>query len=139
MAATAAKTGFGTTFAIESATPGTYTSLGELVDVTPPALTRETVDATNHASPERMREHIGGMRDQSEAAIVLNYDPGNASWDALKAAYDDDASKNYKITFPDGESVIFPALVTELAPATPMADKMTLAAKFKPTGVPTWS
>lgn len=139
MTATAAKTGYGTTFGIESATPGTYTALGEVVNVTAPGLTRETVDATHMGSTGRIREHIGGMRDSSEATVELNYIAGGATWDLLKAAYDLDTPVNYKVTFPNSETVIFPALITELSPATPMADKMVLTAKFKVSGAPTWS
>lgn len=139
MPATAAKTGFGTTFGIESATPGTYTALGEVVNVTAPGLTRDTVEASHHGSTGRIREHIGGMRDSSEASVELNYVAGGSAWDALKAAYDLDTPVNYKVTFPNSETVIFPALITELSPATPINDRMMLTAKFKVSGAPTWS
>jgi predicted secreted protein len=139
MTATAAAIGYSTTFAIESATPGTYTTLGEVADVTPPSLTRETDDATHMGSANRVREYIAGLRDSGEASVVLNYVPGGAAWDLLKAAYDSDAPVNYKITFPNAATVTFPALITELAPTTPMTGKMSLAAKFKLSGAATWS
>lgn len=139
MTATAAKIGFGIIFARESATPSTYTALAEVVDATAPTLTRETQDATHHGSTGRVREHISGLRDSGEAEITFNYVAGGTVWDALKGDYDLDDPHNYKITFPNSESVIFPALITELGPATPMDGKMMLRAKFKLTGAPTWS
>ena len=141
MTATAAKIGYGTTFAKgDGATPTeAWTTLAEVTGVTPPGLSRETVDATHMLSANRFREHISGMRDSGEAEIDMNFVPGGEAWDALKASYDSDAPINYKITFTNAATVIFPALITELTPGAPMADKMTLKAKFKLTGAPTWS
>lgn len=140
MTATAAKTGFGITFGRESATPGTYTTLAQVTDVTPPGASREVVDGTHHGSTGGWREFISSLRSQKDGSLVLNYEPGGDAWDDLKADLDDDDPHKYKITFPGGtESVIFTAFVTDLTPATPMADKMTLAVTLKPTGAPTWS
>lgn len=138
MTATAADTGFGTTFAYDSG-GGSYVSLGELTAVSPPNMTRETVDATHMGSTSGFREHIGGMRDGGEASVTINYVPSGTSYDALKANILSDTAVNYKITFPDSSTVIFSALITELGTEIPMADKMSCSAKFKVTGVPTWS
>lgn len=137
-----AKIGFGLAFQRETDTPDTYASLGELVDGTPPTMTRETVDATHHGSANRVRRFIGGLRDAGEAEAVIHYEPGGTAWDDLKADYDDDDPHNYKIVFPADSgtpSVTFSAFVTELGPATPLADKMVLRAKFKLDGAGTWS
>lgn len=137
---TAAKTGFGIKFGRESATPGTYTDIAEVADVTPPGASREVVDATNHGSNGGWREFISALRSQKDAALVFNYVPGGTAHSDLMADLADDEPVNYKITFPGGaESVIFAAFVTDVSPATPMADKMTCSATFKPTGAPTWS
>lgn len=142
MTATAAKIGYGVTFAIGNGDgpPETFgTALAELTNVVPPGLTRETVDATSHASANRVREFISGLRAGGDVTLDLNYVPGGTAWTALKAKYDLDTPVNYKITFPNASTVIFPGLITDLSPATPMADKMTLAVKIKPTGAPTWA
>ena len=137
---TVASIGFGIVFGRETGTPGTYASIGELIDVTPPGKTRETVDATHHGSADKYREFISALRAQKDATAVIAFEPGGDSWDDLDADYEDDAPHKYKITFPDGtESVIFTAFVTDLTPATPLENKMILTATFKPTGKPTWS
>lgn len=138
MTATAADTGFGTTFAYDSG-GGSYVSLGEVTALTPPTMTRETADATHMGSTSGFREHIGGLRDGGEASVTMNYVPSGTSYDALKANLLADTAVNYKITFPDASTVIFSALITELGVEIPMADKMSCTAKFKSTGVPTWS
>lgn len=139
MTATAADTGFGTKFSYDTG-GGTYVDLGEVTAVSPPSLTRETVDASHMGSTSGFREHISGMRDGGEASVTMNYVPSGTSYDALKANLLADAAVNYKITFPDGtNSVIFAGLITELGAEVPMADKMSCTAKFKVTGVPTWS
>ena len=135
---TSADIGFGTTFAYDSG-GGSYAPLGEVTNVVPPIMTRETVDATHMGSTSGFREHISGMRDGGEASVTMNYVPSGTTYDALKTNLLADAPVNYKITFPDASTVIFSALITELGAETPMADKMALNAKFKVTGVPTWS
>ena len=141
MTATAAKTGYGTTFGKGDGAgpPEGFTSLAEVFSINPPARTRETVDASHMLSEEKFREHIAGMRDSTEAEIGLNYIPGGTAWDELNEDYMSDTPVNYQITFPNAATVIFPALIIDLGPETPMADKMTLKAKFKLTGKPTWS
>lgn len=140
MVATAAKVGFGTTIAKgDGAGSEVFTALGEVVDIRPPGLTRDVADATHHGSANRIREKIAGLRDNSPATIELNYIPGGTAWDALKASYDLDVPGNFKITFPNAETVIFPCLVTNLSPVTPLGDVMRLTAELTPTGGATWS
>lgn len=137
---TAAKIGFGIKFGRESGTPGSYEDIAEVTDTTPPGMSREVVDATSHDSAEGWREFISGLRIQKDASLILNYVPGGSAFDDLKEDFDADEPHKYKITFPGGtESVIFSAFVTDLSPAPPMADKMTLSVTLKPTGKPTWS
>ncbi|MFN3584836.1 phage tail tube protein [Phenylobacterium sp.] len=131
--------GFGTVFQRETTVPGTYADLGTPFDVTVPELTRDTVDATSHKSPNRVREFISGLRDQGEAGLGINYVPGGTAFTDLKADWLDDDPVNYKILFPNGESVSFSAFVTRVTPTAPMEGKKTLVARFKLAGEATWS
>lgn len=134
--------GFGIGFERETVTPGTYASLGDILDVVPPTKTRGVVDATTHAAADGYRRFISALRDAGEAEVVIGFDPGGTTWDDLNADFDDDDPHNYRIPFPADAgtpNVTFSAFVTELGPATPMEDKMTARAKFKLDGKPTWS
>ncbi len=137
----ATKSGFGTLFKRETATPGTYATVGTPFDVVPPALSRDMIDTTSHTNAGGFRSFIGGLRDMKEATLVIAYEPGATAWDDLTADFESDAAKNYKIEFAgvSGDNVVFSALCTGLTPLSPLNDKMTLAATFKPVAKPTWS
>lgn len=137
-----ARIGFGIKFQRETTTPGTYADVGELVDATPPTMTRDLVDATHHGVADRFRRFISALRDAGEAEVVIHYEPGGTAFDDLKADFDADDPKNYKLIFPAAAGTpdaTFAAFVTELAPATPMQDKMTLRAKMKLNGPASWT
>lgn len=137
MTATAADTGFGAAFQYEAThASGTFTDFAEVVEINPPEITRETVDATHMASPDGYREFIGAMRDGGEAEIVYNLIPGNAADDILDTHANSDIVRNYRIEFPSGAYLAFTALCTAHPRAIPMDDKMTGSATFKVSGKP---
>ncbi len=53
--ATQADIGNGTKFQIESGTPGTYTDIAEVFDITPPNETTDVIDASHMGSPMILR------------------------------------------------------------------------------------
>ncbi len=115
---------------------GAYTTLAEVTGVTPPNLSRDTVDATHMESPERYREFISGLRDGDEVSIEMNFVPGGAAMTALLADFHNDAAVGYKIVFPNAVEWTFSAFITSFNPEAPLDDKMTLAPTFKITGKP---
>lgn len=138
MAATAATKGFGTTVDYLSTAPSTYSTIGELVAVTPPAKTRETIDATHMLSPDGYREFISSLRDGGEATFTFNYTA--AGYAILEDHFDDDEPATYKITLVDGATIVFSGLVTE-HPIDDIAidDKVGMSATVKVTGKPVYT
>lgn len=130
-----ASLGFGIQFKRgNGADPQVFTTIGNLVDVTPPTKTRETKDATHHGVANRIRKVIAGLRDLGEATIVLHFDPGGTAEDDLNDDFMSDVPVDYKIVYPNAEEDPFTAFVTELSPATPLDDVMKISAKLKLTG-----
>lgn len=137
--ATSAAIGHGSAFAIgDGGGPEVFTDVAEVFAITPPNLTRDTVDATHMASTEKWREFIAGLRDAGEVSISLNFVPGGAAQDALTAKFASDTASNFRITFPNAEAWIFAGLMTGFAPEDPLDGKMTATARFKLTGKPTF-
>ena len=133
MTATTAAIGYGAVFAIESATPDTYVTVAEVVSVSPPALSRGSVEATHIASPSRTKEYIGGLFDHGEASFVFNFT--SAQYNTLLTAAAVVAGGKYRITLPDTSTIIFEGFFTGLtAPELTAEGKMEATATIKPKG-----
>jgi len=138
MAATQATKGFGTIVEYLSTAPSTYSPIGELVGVTPPQKSRETIDATHMASPDGYREFISSLRDGGEATLTFNYT--EAGYQVLEDMFDDDDPATYRITLTDGATIGFSGLVTD-QPIDDVAidDKVGMSATIKVTGKVTFT
>ena len=130
--ATTASIGNGAQFQIESATPGTYTAIAEVYDITPPNETTDIIDASHMASTDR--EFIMGLTDPGETSFEMNFVPGSASEGLLLAAKAARAAKNFRIVFPNLATWTFAGLLTGYEPAMPNDDKMTCTVTIKVTG-----
>lgn len=136
--ATNAKIGHGSIFRIGTGddSPDTWTVLAEITGITPPSVTRDVIDATHSASPDRWREHIPGLLDGGEVTVEGNFVPGSAGDVLLIAAQTDEIVRAYQIEFPNGIIWEFRAFCTAYEPEAPFDDKMTFSATFKVSGKP---
>jgi len=130
--ATAASIGNGAQFQIESVTPGTFTAISEVFDITPPNETADVIDVTNLQSTQR--EFILGLTDPGETSFEMNFVPGSASETLLLAAKASRTSKQFRIVFPNLYTWTFGGLVTGYEPSMPNDDKMTCTVTIKVTG-----
>lgn len=130
--ATSASIGNGAQFQIESATPGTYTAISEVFDITPPNETTDVIDASHLGAPDR--QFIMGMTDPGECSFEMNFVPGSASEGLLLAAKATRSAANFRIVFPNDHTWSFAGLLTGYEPAIPNDDKMTCTVTIKVTG-----
>lgn len=136
MAASAAVNGFGTTVAYESA-PSTFTTIGELLSVTPPPKSRDTIDVTNMSSDNGYREFIGALRDGGESTLTFNYTEAAAT--LLETLFAADV-ETFKIVLPGSSTVVFDAIVTEIAlDDVVIDDKVGMSMTLKVTGKPVFT
>jgi predicted secreted protein len=133
----AAKIGLGMVLAYESTTPGTYTALGELYDVTANEITVETVDVTNHSHTDGYRRFIAALADGGEISGMLAFDPALTVYAALKTVVDARAPRNWRVTYPGGSNTVVSGILTTLGRTTPMDDRMECAIAIKVSGNPT--
>ena len=77
---TNARIGYGTLFQTgNGAVPEVFTTLAEVTNITPPKMSRDTVDATHEESPGAWREFIAGLKDGGDVSLDLNFIPGGTA------------------------------------------------------------
>src|SRR3954468_9772878 len=98
------------------------TEIGELKDITPPALTRKPIDTTTQNSDDD--SYVVGIRRKGELQFMLNFLPyAEATHDAstgLLDAWADGSKDEYQILFPDGAVWLFSGFVSNIAPKQPV-------------------
>ena len=119
--------------------PETFATIGEVIEVTPPNPSRDSVETTHTSNADRWRTFIPGLIDGGELSIEINYVPGSTADDNIMTDLNSSSVKNYKVLFVSGESIIVPAFITGIEPGVPIDDRMTATVTFKVAGKPTWS
>jgi predicted secreted protein len=61
--------------------------VAEVLSITPPVPTRDTIDVTNHDSSGDYREFITSLIDAGEASVMVNHNPGSTDDLAIQAAF----------------------------------------------------
>jgi len=134
---------FGTQIAADFAGGTTYTTIAQVKNITPPSLTRNTIDVTTHDSPDWWMEFIKGLKDGGEVSFDIVYDPALGSHDAatglLSDFADDDTIAAWKITFPDTGTTewTFDAIISAFTPAAPTDNSLDASITLKVAGKPT--
>lgn len=134
MPATEAALGYGAKFGIKGS-GSTYVYVAEVTNITPPGMTRDTVDVTHLESPDKFKEYIAGLADTGEASITINYKP--AVSDALMTAFLAEKD-DFRILFPGGTVALdFAGIVTGYEPGDLVApEEMTATFTVKASGKP---
>lgn len=128
-----AQIGFGSDFKRGSVT------VGEVLSIGAPSLSRDSVDATHMKSPGGWREFLFALKDAGEVSVEIQSKPSSTAYQALVADFDNDDPEAYVIEFPDGSSWSFNAGITGMETSDPLDDKITTTATFKVTGAPTFA
>ncbi|WCP71553.1 phage tail tube protein [Sphingomonas hankookensis] len=136
MAATNAATDIGFATLFGKVVANVFTAFAEITDMTPPGISRDSVDFTHFGSPDFFREFKPGIGDGGEVSITYNLVPGLLDDAAIGAHFDSRAVETWRFVFPNGAKLEFRGFATGHERATPMDDKMTGSATFKVTGKP---
>ena len=134
--------GFGVLLKVgDGASSEAFTAIAELIGLSGPGLSLDTVESTHTESLNAAKEYIAGLKDGGEVSVDLNFLPGNATHTALIADWAARTLRNFEIVWPDTGSTkwSFSAFVTNYEPSAPIEDRMTASASLKITGVPTFA
>lgn len=132
-----AKIGYGARFLTRYPdSPDTYVEWGEVTGITPPNLSRDSVDVSHMQSPNRHREFIPGMIDPGEVTIEFNLIPGGTTHAEILGELENVNPMSRRVVFSNGSIFEFIAFVTNVEFEMPIDDKMMGTATFKVTGEP---
>ena len=95
----------GTTLTFNGVPVGTLSSISEI------SCDSELIDVTTLQSKDGCKEFIQGAKDAGEIKLSGFHVKDEAGQCALREAYDTGSAGTVLVTFPDGATVTFPALV----------------------------
>lgn len=124
--------GNGSEFQIEGATPGTFTTIAEVTDITPPNETVNAVTYSTLASP--YMKALAGVIDPGEASFEMTFMPGSASETLIVNTLHARKATNFRIVFPNLATWTFEGIITGYEPAVPNDDRMTATVTIKVSG-----
>lgn len=116
-----------------------FTTIGELREITAPALTRNTIELTNHNNSDD--EYLVGIRRHSDLTFNVNFAPWNGTHDhltGLQKKWFDGTRDIYHLEFPDGTAWVFSGFVTNFAVSAPVDDRLSADVTIRPTGKHDW-
>lgn len=118
---------------------GTLTQIAEVLSVTPPSLTRATLDTTHHATASGIQTFIGsGIADPGEISATIHYVAGSASDDLLLEAVGAGTARSFKVVVNAAsgqEAISGDVIVTGYAPDSSEIDgKQTATVTMKVSG-----
>lgn len=112
------------------------TAIAELRDITPPALTRNPIETTNHNSDDD--SYVVGIRRKGELQFKLGFLPsGEATHDALTGlleAWLSGSKDRYDLEYPDGAVWMFSGFVSNVAATAPVDGGLEADVSIRPSG-----
>lgn len=126
MATTKGRSGFGALLKLgDGGGPEVFSTVAEMVDITPPETTLDTDDATHNESPLGFAEKVATVLRAGDAQATINFLPDDASQIAMRTAQSAKRLANYQITIPGSTKMVrFAAFVGSLSPSFPHSGKM---------------
>lgn len=121
---------------------GPFVEIGELRDMSGPALTRNPIETTSHNEEEET--FVVGIRRKGELTAQIGYVPDggvDTNHDLLEAAWRTGSRDVWKVEFPTSpvkKSWLFSGFVTNLGPSMPVDDGLVADLTIRPTGVMTF-
>ena len=121
----------------------TGTAYGQVVSISGPSLSLDTVDVTSHDSTSAWEEVVATILRSGEITLEIVYDPANATHKYATGGLLYDMVSRTAITltliFPDTATTewTFSAFVTAFEPSAPVDGALTASVTLKPTGVVT--
>lgn len=137
MAATNARSGFGTLFQRgDGASPTElFTTVAEVTSISGPRENLEFVDATHMESPNAYREKIATLLNSGQVTIGQQWLAGDTSQNNLRLDMRNRVKRNFRILPPgSGKKITFSGLVVDIGREFPLDNKMTADVTIEVTG-----
>lgn len=132
-----ADTGHGATFSRMGDTD--FEAIAEVINITAPQISRESVDRTHLQSPDSYNEYTKGMKDGGEPTITIAY-LMDESHQKLQEDLEDDDEHEYQVEYPDGSTWEFKGFPTAFNPSEiAVNERLTVEVTFRTSGKPTFT
>lgn len=96
---------------------------------------RDSIEATEHDSPNGFAEHIPGVAEAGSWDLTFHWNPANASQQLLEDDLDSGTVRSHKVVV-GAKSYTCDGFVTGIRTGTPIRDKLTKVVTVKLTGKP---
>jgi len=121
--------------------------IGNVLDISGPGFSRDTIDTTSHSSPEDFKEKIATRWDAGEITFPLQWDPLDVNHqfltDQIVTSPAADDPKTYVLRFPSAPAkasyatITFTAHLTNFGDAIPVEGVLQADITLEVTGKPT--
>ena len=122
----------------DGGTPEVFAEIAEVMDITPPAMSRDAIEVTNQQSADGWRENIPGWRDGDEVSFNCNWLPDDTTHDettGMLSTFNDDDLHNWQILLPDAVTTVsFCGFLTNFEPDLPFEEQGQLSITVKVSG-----
>lgn len=124
---------------------GTYTAIAQMVDISGPTMSADTIEVTNRDG-DGWKEFIAGLRDGGEVTFNIMYDPALTTHSASAAGgvvtiLSAGTRNSFRIEFADSAptTATFDVVVTKFTPKMPLNDAQVADVTIKVSGAITWA
>jgi predicted secreted protein len=143
MVSVTARNGFGTEIAFSGTTAATMVGVAGVLSITPPRLSKNVIDVTNHGTTDGYTQVIPGtLTRTSPITLTAIYITSSSMMsDTIIDAFENRTKSRLQITIAGTSSqnqIISEGYVTDYAILTPFDDKITFEMSFKASGEPTF-
>lgn len=98
----------------DGASPEVFDDIDEVFAIGPVGGVKTLIDFSNHDTEDFMDYQVADLADGSEIQVEANEIPGNTSQNLARTAHDDATKDNWKVTYRDGTTEVFPGIVLRL-------------------------
>ncbi|MEX0854105.1 MAG: phage tail tube protein [Bauldia sp.] len=130
MAESDALIGYGEAIALSRDAGANWLDIGEVTNLTPPALSTEEVAVTHSASPDATHEAIPGVNKFGPTTFDINWVPGSDTDELLRELVREREVVLLRITYPNDVTWTFSGFFNSVAPAAPIGDRLTASVGF---------
>jgi predicted secreted protein len=121
-----------------------FSTIGQVMDINGPEISRDEIEVTTRDSTEYWMEFIKGMKNGGNISFGLVLDlslasHGTAATGLLSDLQNEGTIPAWRLNFPQSRRASFAGFVTAFPPASPMKDALTADITVKVTGKPTFA
>jgi len=118
--------------------PEVFTTVAEVLDISGPSGSLDTVDVTNMDSPDKYKEYIAGLLDGGDVSFDVNF-VNVASQTDILTDHQNRTKRNFEMVLPlsGNPKWSFAGFVTSFDNSEPVEGALTTSITIKITGKPT--